>query len=152
MKRLLKSLPKNYRMHRDQILESAAKIAEALTGVESLKAGEEAVDEKVVKAIVEASAGMFDAKTAASAAPQVPHPSAIDLLLEVNLDVRQDWLLNIVTTTLEHMGKGGVYDQIGGAFIATRWTSAGSCRTSKDVLRQRRAIGELPARLPDYRQ
>ncbi len=117
MKRLLEVIAQNYRAHRDQILESAVKIAEALTGVESLKAGEEAVDEKVVKAIVESIGGMFDAQNGGfGSAPKFPHPSAIDLLLEVNLDVRQDWLLNIVTTTLEHMGKGGVYDQIGGGF------------------------------------
>ncbi|MDR3674724.1 MAG: thioredoxin domain-containing protein [Acidobacteriota bacterium] len=117
MKRLLEVIAQNYRTHRDQILESAVKIAEALTGVESLKAGEEAVDEKVVKAIVESIGGMFDAQNGGfGSAPKFPHPSAIDLLLEVNLDVRQDWLLNIVTTTLEHMGKGGVYDQIGGGF------------------------------------
>jgi hypothetical protein len=127
MKRLLEVIAQNYRAHRDQILESAVKIAEALTGVESLKAGEEAVDEKVVKAIVESIGGMFDAQNGGFGnAPKFPHPSAIDLLLEVNLDVRQDWLLNIVTTTLEHMGKGGVYDQIGGGFhrysVDEHWT------------------------------
>jgi hypothetical protein len=58
-------------------------------------------------------------------APKFPHTSAIDLLIESYLETRQDWLLNIVTTTLEHMGRGGVYDQIGGGFhrysVDERW-------------------------------
>ena len=115
MKRLLEAIAHNYRTQRDQILESAAKIAEALSGVEHLKVGEEAPDEKIVKAIVESIGGMFDAQNGGfGKAPKFPHPSAIDLLLEVYLETRQDWLLNIVNTTLEHMGQGGVYDQIGG--------------------------------------
>jgi uncharacterized protein YyaL (SSP411 family) len=126
MKRLLEAIAHNYRTHRDEIHESAAKIAEALSEVEHFKEGEEAVEEKIVKAIVESIGGMFDAQNGGFGnAPKFPHPSAIDLLLEVYLEARQEWLLNIVTTTLEHMGKGGVYDQIGGGFhrysVDERW-------------------------------
>jgi len=126
MKRLLEAIAHNYRTQRDQIHDSAAKIAEALSEVEHFKEGEEAADEKVVKAIVESIGGMFDAQNGGfGSAPKFPHPSAIDLLLEVYLETRQDWPLNIVTTTLEHMGRGGVYDQIGGGFhrysVDERW-------------------------------
>jgi uncharacterized protein YyaL (SSP411 family) len=117
MKRLLEAIATNYRTHRDQILENAAKIAEALREVDHLKEGETAADEQVVKAIVESIAGMFDAQNGGfGQAPKFPHPSAIDLLLEGYLETHQAWLLNMVTTTLEHMGRGGVYDQIGGGF------------------------------------
>ena len=126
MKRLLEAIAHNYRTHRDQIHESAAKIAEALGEVEHFKEGEDAADEQVVKAIVESIGGMFDAQNGGFGnAPKFPHPTAIDLLLEVYLETRQEWLLNIVTTTLEHMGRGGVYDQIGGGFhrysVDERW-------------------------------
>ena len=126
MKRLLEAIAHNYRTHRDQIHESAAKIAEALSEVEHFKEGEEAADEQVVKAIVESIGGMFDAQNGGFGnAPKFPHPTAIDLLLEAYLETRQEWLLTIVTTTLEHMGRGGVYDQIGGGFhrysVDERW-------------------------------
>jgi len=126
MKRLLEAIAHNYRTHRDQIHESAAKIAEALSEVERFKEGETAADEQVLKAIVEGIGGMFDAQNGGfSNAPKFPHPTAIDLLLEVYLETRQEWLLTIVTTTLEHMGRGGVYDQIGGGFhrysVDERW-------------------------------
>ena len=126
MKRLLEAIAHNYRTHRDQIHESAAKIAEALSEVEHFKEGETAADEQVVKAIVEGIGGMFDAQNGGfGSAPKFPHPTAIDLLLEVYLETRQEWLLTMVTTTLEHMGRGGVYDQIGGGFhrysVDERW-------------------------------
>ncbi len=126
MQRLLEAIAHNYRTHRNQIHESAAKIAEALREVEHLKEGETAADEQVVKAIVERIAGMFDAQNGGFGhAPKFPHPSAIDLLLEGYLETRQEWLLTMVTTTLEHMGRGGVYDQIGGGFhrysVDERW-------------------------------
>jgi hypothetical protein len=126
MKRLLEAIAQNYRTQRDQIHESAAKIAEALREVDHFKEGEEAADERIVKAIVESISGMFDAQNGGfGSAPKFPHPSAIDLLLEAYLETRQEWLLTIVTTTLEHMGRGGVYDQIGGGFhrysVDERW-------------------------------
>jgi uncharacterized protein YyaL (SSP411 family) len=126
MRRVLEAIAHNYRTQRDQVHESAAKIAEALRDVDYFKAGEDAADEQVVKAIVENIGGMFDAQNGGfGSAPKFPHPSAIDLLLDVHLETRQDWPLNIVTTTLEHMGRGGVYDQIGGGFhrysVDERW-------------------------------
>src|ERR1019366_3456116 len=52
MRRLLEAIAHNYRTQRDQVHESAAKIAEALREVDHFKAGEDAADEQVVKAIV----------------------------------------------------------------------------------------------------
>jgi uncharacterized protein YyaL (SSP411 family) len=126
MKRLLEAIAENYRTHRDQIHESAAKIADALREVEHPKEGAQAADEQVVKAIVENIGGMFDSQNGGfGSAPKFPHPTAIDLLLEAYLETRQEWLLSIVTTTLERMGQGGVYDQIGGGFhrysVDERW-------------------------------
>jgi hypothetical protein len=117
LRRLLEAVAHNYRSDREKIHESAAKIAEALGEVEHFKQGKEEADEQVVKAIVESIGGMFDAQNGGfGSAPKFPHPAAIDLLLEVYLETRQEWPLNIVNSTLEHMGRGGVYDQIGGGF------------------------------------
>jgi len=126
MKRLLEAIAHSYRSQREKIYESAAKIAEALQNVDQLKQGEGSPDEQIVKAIVENISGMYDAQNGGfGTAPKFPHPPAIDLLLEGYLETRQEWLLTIVTTTLEHMGRGGVYDQIGGGFhrysVDERW-------------------------------
>ena len=104
MKRLLEAIAQSYRTQRDQIHDSAAKISEASTRRNDFK-GEEAADEHVVNAIVESIGGMFDAQNGGFGnAPKFPHPTAIDLLLEVYLETRQEWLLNMVTT---HPGAHG---------------------------------------------
>ena len=126
MKRLLEAIADNYKTHRDQIHENAGKIADALNEVERFKEGPEAANEAVVKSIVESIGGMFDAQNGGfGQAPKFPHPAGLELLLDAYLESRQEWLLTIVTTTLERMGWGGVYDQIGGGFhrysVDERW-------------------------------
>src|SRR5439155_20884439 len=78
------------------------------------------------QSIIENIGRTFDAQHGGfGSATKFPHPSAIDLLLDAYLETRQNWLLNAVTATLEGMGRGGVYDQIGGGFhrysVDERW-------------------------------
>jgi hypothetical protein len=49
-------------------------------------------------------------------APKFPHPSALDLLIEQYVRTGDQSLHNLIVTTLEHMAKGGVYDQLAGGF------------------------------------
>jgi uncharacterized protein len=126
MKRLLEAIAHNYRTRRDQIHDSAEKIASALSEVEQFKSSDEAADEKIVKAIIDSISSMFDEKNGGfGSSPKFPHPNANDLLMEAYLETHQPWMLNIITSTLEHMGRGGMYDQIGGGFhrysVDERW-------------------------------
>jgi uncharacterized protein YyaL (SSP411 family) len=126
MKRLLEVIAHSYRENRDQVHASAEKIAEALSQVEHFEEEPGVANEEVVNGIIESIGDMFDAQHGGfGQAPKFPHPSALDLLLDAYLQNRQEWLLTIVTTTLEHMGRGGVYDQIGGGFhrysVDERW-------------------------------
>jgi len=126
MKHLLEAIAHNYRTQQDEIQGNAAKIAEALSKLESGEAAAGEADESVVKAIVEGIGSMFDSRNGGFGnAPKFPHPAAIDLLLDAYQQTRQEWLLTVMTTTLEHMGRGGVYDQIAGGFhrysVDERW-------------------------------
>jgi len=49
-------------------------------------------------------------------APKFPHPGALELLLREAFYMGKQDLAAIAARTLEKMGKGGVYDQIGGGF------------------------------------
>ena len=91
---------------------------------------------------------MFDAAHGGfGSAPKFPHPSALDLLIEryarkvktptlaamntarvghpPELGSNEDPLRKLIVTTLEHMAKGGVYDQLAGGFhrysVDERW-------------------------------
>jgi uncharacterized protein len=126
MKRILESIAQNYQAHRQDILSSADRISESLRGVETLHAGGGGAGRDDVEAIIASIRQMFDPQHGGFGnAPKFPHPSGLDLLLDAYLETRQGWLLSVINVTLEHMGRGGVYDQIGGGFhrysVDERW-------------------------------
>jgi uncharacterized protein YyaL (SSP411 family) len=126
MKRLLESIAHSYKLHRAEILSSAEKISEALTGVAQWPNHGEKAGQEVLEAIVQNIGRTFDPGHGGfGPAPKFPHPSALNLLLDRYVETRQTWLLTAITTTLEQMGRGGVFDQIGGGFhrysVDERW-------------------------------
>jgi uncharacterized protein len=116
MKRILETIAHNYRTHRDEIHTSAEQIAEALGKVEVYQASRRAGRE-VLQSIVTGIEGLYDPEQGGfGSAPKFPHPYAVELLLDQYLERGERRLLDIVTNTLEAMGSGGVYDQIGEGF------------------------------------
>jgi hypothetical protein len=49
-------------------------------------------------------------------APKFPQPIVLEFLLRYHLRTREKDALEMVTSTLEKMARGGIYDQIGGGF------------------------------------
>jgi len=126
MRHVLESIAHNYRTHKAEILNSAEGIHQALGSVEQYRSDGEKASAAIVGSVVQNIAGMFDPKHGGfGSSPKFPHPSALDLLIDAYLETRQNRLLDMVSTTLEHMGRGGVYDQIGGGFhrysVDERW-------------------------------
>jgi uncharacterized protein len=126
MRRVLESIAQNYRTHRAEILSSAENIYQALGGLERFSADGEKAGASIVGAVVQNIAGMYDPRHGGfGSSPKFPHPGALDLVTDAYLETRQNRLLDIVSTTLEQMGRGGVYDQIGGGFhrysVDERW-------------------------------
>lgn len=126
MKRVLESIAQNFKTHQADIFSSADKISAALSGYEKFERSAGKAGRPVVEAILQNISRMFDPQHGGfGSAPKFPHPSVIDLVLDQYLETRQTWLSTIVTTTLERMGRGGVYDQLGGGFhrysVDQRW-------------------------------
>jgi len=125
MKRVLASIASNYQTHKAEVLSSAEKISEALAGVEQAPGGGRASQE-LLGTMLQNIGSMYDPQHGGFGnAPKFPHPAALDLLLDAYLETRQNWLLTVITTTLEAMGRGGVHDQISGGFhrysVDERW-------------------------------
>ncbi|MGO9270022.1 MAG: thioredoxin domain-containing protein [Terriglobia bacterium] len=128
-KRVLQSIAHNYQTHRAEIWSSADQIAQAMSTFEKFgKEGQQvkAAHEAVVDSIIHSAGRMFDSEHGGfGSAPKFFHPGALELMLDAYLESHQQWLLSAVTATLEHMGRGGVYDQIGGGFhrysVDERW-------------------------------
>ena len=91
---------------------------------EPLKGSRRRVSTRIVESIVRRHRGMFDAQNGGFGTPPSSPIPALDLLLRATRD-RRVAAETVIVTTLEHMGRGGVYDQIGGGFhrysVDERW-------------------------------
>src|SRR5579862_1338737 len=125
-RRILEAVAASYQNRRAEVEEAATKLAEAVAKSETFTGAHGKFDSRVAEDQAESIAGMFDSRNGGfGRSPKFPHPSAIDLLLELHQATGESRLLNVAATTLEKMGEGGVYDQIGGGFhrysVDERW-------------------------------
>jgi hypothetical protein len=115
-KRVLLSVAAYYRENRDEAERAAAdlhgRLTQALAGTSP---GD--LDLTLVAHAVDDIARAFDRQNAGfGRAPKFPHTSTIELLIRRAFRTVDDELRAMVTRTLERMGRGGVYDQLGGGF------------------------------------
>jgi uncharacterized protein YyaL (SSP411 family) len=76
-----------------------------------------AVRGELVESIAASAVKMFDAEHGGfGSAPKFPHPSALDLLAQRAAETGDPQVVHVVSTTLEKMAQGGVYDQLAGGF------------------------------------
>lgn len=115
-RRVLERVAELYRTDRSKATESAARIGEALIRMrDGAEPGE--LRPRMIDEVVDGMAAHFDFRYGGFGhAPKFPHPSAIDLALGYYCDKPLDWVREIVEKTLAGMGKGGIYDQVGGGF------------------------------------
>ncbi len=105
-----------YRSRRDQVQAQAeairsvvtADLDEAVPGDLSPSALQDAV--KAMTRVFDPVRGGFGGQ------PKFPHPGAIAFLLNRWCDTRDESARRVIDRTLEGMGRGGVFDQLGGGF------------------------------------
>jgi hypothetical protein len=152
-RRVLLSIANAFAEKRGDVVEQAKMVESAIAQSESFAGRSGRVSAGVITAIQESAFKMFDPQHGGfGSAPKFPHPSALDLLIERyaktsgaslralrpgsgqapeggrphrNLADADNRLQGIVVTTLEHMARGGVYDQLAGGFhrysVDERW-------------------------------
>ncbi len=151
-RRVLLSIANAYKEKQGDVVEQAKMVENAIVQSESFAGRSGRVSAEVIAAIQESAFKMFDAEHGGfGQAPKFPHPSALDLLIEryartagvaslrwtadggrPHMDIAKGdvspndgQLRNLIVTTLEHMAKGGVYDQLAGGFhrysVDERW-------------------------------
>ncbi len=115
-KRVLLSVAQYYQESKGDALKVADELHQQLGALGGAR-GPTQLDPALLDRAVESLGQAFDmANGGFGSAPKFPHPSAIELLLRRYARRREDWVLTIVTRTLEKMARGGVHDQIGGGF------------------------------------
>ena len=142
-KRVLISIASAYKEKHGDVVEQAQMVESAIAQAESFAGRGGRVSASIIEAIQTSALRMFDAQHGGfGQAPKFPHPSALDLLIERYAraaaiptsraeNAREmghpdhEKLRNLIVTTLEHMAKGGVYDQLAGGFhrysVDERW-------------------------------
>jgi len=143
-RRVLLSIANAFAEKHGDVVEQAKMVESAISQSESFAGRSGRVSESVIAAIEESAFKMFDPQHGGfGQAPKFPHPSALDLLIERysrsggNEESKSQLygkerergkypdLGNLIVTTLGHMARGGVYDQLAGGFhrysVDERW-------------------------------
>ena len=124
--RVLLTLAHAWQNRRDEVLESASSVIAAIEHGETFSARGEGVSPAVVDALVVSVIAQFDPRNGGfGSQPKFPHPSALDLLIDVAARTGNEAAKEAATVTLRKMARGGVYDQLAGGFhrysVDERW-------------------------------
>ena len=115
--RVLTALAQVWRERRDEALETASSAMAAIEHNESFSGRAGHLSLALVDKIAASMLTRFDPRHGGfGSQPKFPHPSALDLLLEVAMNRGNHQAAQAFSTTLEKMARGGVYDQLAGGF------------------------------------
>jgi uncharacterized protein YyaL (SSP411 family) len=125
-RRVLLTLAQAYREKRDEVFESAEHVMSAIDAGETFAGRSGDISPAVIDEMVKAALSTFDAHNGGfGSAPKFPHPSILDLLIDYCGRTGDPAVTKVVTTTLDKMANGGVYDQLAGGFhrysVDERW-------------------------------
>jgi uncharacterized protein YyaL (SSP411 family) len=118
-RRVLVTMAEAYRTRRADVEEAAGALAGAVAQSESFQGAAGTLDAGALERMLDSIAQRFDVDNGGfSRAPKFPHPQALELLLDQCQFAAKGGphLLTVARTTLEHMARGGVYDQLAGGF------------------------------------
>ena len=125
-RRILEAVSAGFVNRRAEVEDAATRLAEAVKNAETFTGARGELDAGAVRGQIESIISQFDSRNGGfGRSPKFPHPAAIDLLLERYQATGDNRPLQVAAFTLEKMGNGGVYDQIGGGFhrysVDERW-------------------------------
>ncbi len=125
-KRVLTSIAAAYREKHADVSEQSKMVEQAISQAESFLGRNGRFSPSVIASIVKSALGMFDERNGGfGQAPKFPHPATLDLLIGHYASTGDERLKHVIVTTLEHMAKGGMYDQLAGGFhrysVDERW-------------------------------
>ncbi len=123
---LLERIAEAWRSDRSRILESSSQVVEQLKQQSEVRSSTTRLDAGALETGFYVFRRTFDAKLGGfGEAPKFPRPVAYNFLLRYWARTKNQEALDMVTTTLRAMAKGGMNDQLGGGFhrysVDERW-------------------------------
>jgi uncharacterized protein YyaL (SSP411 family) len=113
---LCRAVDDAWRTRRGEVLEQAGKLTQAVQRTVALGGGERPGRAALDRAAQELRTAFDGEWGGFGRAPKFPQSMALDLLLRVHDRTGDDDLLEVVTTSLDAMASGGIYDHVGGGF------------------------------------
>ncbi len=125
-RRVLETIAQAFREKQAEVAQQAEMVLNAVTHAEAFIGRADRVPPHIGDMILDSAKRLFDAQHGGfGSAPKFPHPSALDLLIHYYARFGDAQVGEMVTTTLERMARGGVYDQLAGGFhrysVDERW-------------------------------
>ncbi len=121
------SIADAYHEKNEDVMEQAKMVEAAISQAESFAGAEGEFSPAVIDAIVKSALEMFDPQHGGfGSAPKFPHPGG-DRFADrpIHAHRRREICATCLSTTLEKMARGGVYDQLAGGFhrysVDERW-------------------------------
>lgn len=115
--RVLITMADAWQKSKDDVLESAGSVMEAIEQSESFAGRRGPLSSSLVEKMVASANSMFDSRYGGfGSQPKFPYPSTLDLLMDVFCREGKEEDRKTVEVTLAAMARGGVYDQLGGGF------------------------------------
>ncbi|HEY1330963.1 MAG TPA: DUF255 domain-containing protein, partial [Actinomycetota bacterium] len=114
--RVLQGVAEAWRERRDVADEQGRRVLDVISRAASSAESHEPLIEEVLRSAFEGLRQAFDPEWGGfGGAPKFPQPMTLEFLLRCHLR-GYDGALEMLTTTLDRMAAGGMYDQVGGGF------------------------------------
>ncbi|MFI5089611.1 MAG: thioredoxin domain-containing protein [Terriglobales bacterium] len=125
-KRVLVSIADAFREKHADVSEQADMVMNALSQAETFAGRSAEFSPRIVDSIVRSATRLFDVEHGGfGTAPKFPHAAILDLIIDRYARGGESHLKTVIETTLTHMARGGVYDQLAGGFhrysVDERW-------------------------------
>ncbi len=116
-RQLLESLSDAYRDRKGDVLDASSRVLAHLAAHNNAGQSAATVGREMVFTEIESVLERFDYENGGiGGAPKFPQPLIYEYLLRAWHDSGNEQILEVVTTTLTAMARGGMYDQVGGGF------------------------------------
>jgi len=114
---ILADMLRVYTNEREKVVARAQELSQRIEQAAAIHPGPGVPSDKMIVVAVQHLATIFDRVDGGfSGAPKFPQPARLSLLLRYARRTRDAGATAMVTTTLDKMAAGGIYDQIGGGF------------------------------------
>ncbi len=115
-RQVLSGIAEAWNERRDEVVTQGAKIAEHIARVGLLSASDEPLTDEITRAAFSVLGRVFDRERGGfGGAPKFPQPMTLEFALRCAVRAWEP-ATQIVTTTLDRMADGGIYDHLGGGF------------------------------------